>query len=492
MSEITKVLIANRGEISVRVIRCLRTLGIPSVALYHALDKDSLAVREADQAFEIFGETPVAAYLDRGEVLRVARECGADALHPGYGFLSENAEFAEAVAMAGLIFIGPKPDSIRLMGDKMASRKFVEQQGFPISPSVPFTGDLKSFVVEAAKIGFPLLIKASAGGGGKGMQIVESADELETKATTAASEAERYFGNGAIYAERYITTPRHIEVQVLGDGKGGAVHLFERECSIQRRFQKVIEETPSPALSPDLQQKICDVAVGITKAAKYLNAGTVEFILAPDGEFYFLEMNTRLQVEHPITEIITGIDLVTEQIALAAGKGLSFSQEEITTTGHAIECRIYAEDADEGFFPAIGNILTLKEPVGPGVRVDSGILQGGNITASFDPMLSKVIVQGKDREQAINRAVTALGDTAVLGVTTNTAYMARVLNHQAFRSGNYHTGTLNDGQEDLAAPGLTATDEEVVLIAAALFAQTGAGSAPEVPLPYSAIGPWRN
>ncbi|MCW9045766.1 MAG: ATP-grasp domain-containing protein [Alphaproteobacteria bacterium] len=492
MSEITKVLIANRGEIAVRVVRSLKTLGIPSVVLYHALDRDSLAVREADEAMEIIGETPVGAYLDANEVLRVARESGADAIHPGYGFLSENAEFADAVSSAGIVFIGPQPDSIRLMGDKMASREFVEKQGFPISPSVPFTGDIKSFVREATQIGFPLLIKASAGGGGKGMQIVESASELEAKATTAANEAERYFGNGAIYAERYIINPRHIEVQVLGDGKGNAVHLFERECSVQRRFQKIIEESPSPALSDELRQKICNVAVGITKASKYLNAGTVEFILAPDAEFYFLEMNTRLQVEHPVTEMITGVDLVVEQITLAEGKGLSLSQDQITATGHSIECRVYAEDADEGFLPAIGNILSLKEPTGPGVRVDSGIVEGGSVTASFDPMLSKVITHGKDRNQAIGRAIMALNNTAILGVTTNTAYMARVLDHQAFRSGSYHTGTLEEAQAELVPSDLELSDEEVVLVAAALFVQAGAGSIPEAPLPYSAIGAWRN
>jgi acetyl-CoA/propionyl-CoA carboxylase biotin carboxyl carrier protein len=420
VSSLRKILIANRGEISVRIGRTLKSLGRRSIAVFHAEERDSLAAREADEAVELFGASPVAAYLDAAQIIETALRSGADAIHPGYGFLSENAAFAEQVAAAGLTFIGPPPQAIRLMGDKIGSREFVRAHGFPIAPSAAEADDPSSFHERAAAIGFPLLVKASAGGGGKGMHIVRNAQELPQRLAMARSEAARYFGDGRVYCERYIERPRHIEVQILADAHGNCVHLGERECSIQRRFQKIIEETPSPGLTPALRQRICTAAVGIAKAAGYVNAGTVEFILAPDDEFYFLEMNTRLQVEHPVTEMVTGLDLVGEQLRIAEGAPLAYEQDAIRALGHAIECRICAEDPAVGFLPATGELLVLRPPQGPGIRFDSGLLEGQSITASFDPMLAKLIVHGADRDEAIRRMRAALRQLVMLGITTNT------------------------------------------------------------------------
>ncbi|WP_273454160.1 acetyl-CoA carboxylase biotin carboxylase subunit, partial [Nevskia ramosa] len=407
------VLVANRGEIAVRVLRTVQALGLKGIVVFHAADRGTLAVQMADQAIEITGSTPVAAYLDAKQILKAAQDSGAGAIHPGYGFLSENAGFARAVAAAGLVFIGPLPEQIELMGDKVRARNFVERAGFPVAPSAIEDDDPASFNERARAVGTPLLIKPSAGGGGKGMRIVRDLAVLDAEIERARSEGQRYFGDGRLYVERYIENPRHIEVQVLGDGYGSVVHVFERECSVQRRFQKIVEETPSPALAPELRARICETAAGIARSAAYRNAGTVEFIFAQTGEFFFLEMNTRLQVEHPVTEAITGKDLVFEQLRVAAGEMLGYTQADLRTSGHAIELRIYAEDAARGYTPTTGPLLRLRAPAGKGLRWDSGVVEGGEVTAAFDPMIAKLIVHGKDRSEALARADHALRDTVL-------------------------------------------------------------------------------
>ncbi|WP_136660068.1 biotin carboxylase N-terminal domain-containing protein [Nitratireductor sp. XY-223] len=487
-----KVLIANRGEIACRVMDTLGEMGIASVAVFHHSEHRARFVLMADESHEITGETPVAAYLDGNQIIEIARATGAQAIHPGYGFLSENADFARAVSEAGLVFIGPEPGSIELMGDKITSREFAEEHGVPVAPSVLTDGDLGTFIERASAIGFPLLIKASAGGGGKGMSIVNSAEELEENARVAASEAERYFGDATIYAERYVERPRHIEVQVVGDGAGNVVHLFERECSVQRRFQKIIEEAPSAGLPEELRERICAAAVRLASAANYRNAGTVEFILAPDGEFYFLEMNTRLQVEHPVSEMITGIDLVRMQVEIASGKPLSVSQADIQVDGHAIECRVCAEIPERDFIPATGKVLVLDPPEAPDIRFENGLVEGHNVTLSFDSMLAKLVVHGGDRSNAIDNTVRALRDTVLLGVETNLDYLARVADHPAFREGALHTGFVVEHADDLAAPEPDATDRNAALLAAALAFREFRTLAFDAPDPYAAMNGWRN
>jgi propionyl-CoA carboxylase alpha chain/3-methylcrotonyl-CoA carboxylase alpha subunit/acetyl-CoA/propionyl-CoA carboxylase biotin carboxyl carrier protein len=487
-----KILVANRGEIACRVMRTLGELGIGSVAIHHRVEANARHVRMADAAVEIFGETPVAAHLDGKQIVAAALAAGADAIHPGYGFLSENAEFAHAVAAAGLTFIGPDADTIRLMGDKISARNFAAAHGVPVAPSVMPTGDLDAFAADAARIGFPLLIKAAAGGGGKGMSIVRAAADLSEAARIAASEAKRYFGDGRVYAELYVERPRHIEVQVLGDGKGNAIHLFERECSVQRRFQKIIEEAPAANLAAGLRDRICSAAVRLTAAANYRNAGTVEFILGADGRFFFLEMNTRLQVEHPVTEMITGLDLVRTQIEIAAGHGLPLTQDAVVAHGHAIECRICAEDPAHDFMPQTGSIQYLGIPEAPFIRFENALDVGQKITADFDPMLAKLVVHGGNRDEAIGRAIAALGELAVLGVRTNTDYLAEVLGHEAFRAGKLHTGFVTEHAADLAAGQADAATLDTVLIAAALGFREFRALAFDVPEPHATIGHWRN
>jgi propionyl-CoA carboxylase alpha chain/3-methylcrotonyl-CoA carboxylase alpha subunit/acetyl-CoA/propionyl-CoA carboxylase biotin carboxyl carrier protein len=489
---IEKVLIANRGEIAVRVARTLRRLEIASAAIVHAEDAGGPAARAVDEACPIVGETPVAAHLDADQIIAIARRIGADALHPGYGFLAENADFAEAVESAGLRWIGPSPQAIRLMGDKIESRRFVSAQGFALTPSASEEDDPASFPTRATAIGFPLLIKASAGGGGKGMQIVRTEGDLAQSIELARSEAARYFGDGRIYAERYVEHPRHVEVQILADAHGAVLHLGERDCSIQRRFQKLIEETPAPAMERTLRDRICNQAVEIARAADYRNAGTVEFVLAPDGEFYFLEMNTRLQVEHPVTEMVTGIDLVEEQIRVAAGERLRLTQDEISFEGAAIECRICAEDTDRDFQPAVGDLLLVRPPSGEGVRFDSGISEGQSVTTAFDPMLAKLIVHAPDRDRAIERARQALAETVLLGVTTNAAFLERILAQPDFAAGRVQTGFIPDHENGLASPPLSEHDREVVLAAAALSNLDFQERVAAVPEPYASMGAWRN
>ncbi|MEM7540632.1 MAG: biotin carboxylase N-terminal domain-containing protein [Pseudomonadota bacterium] len=488
----SSLLIANRGEIACRVMRTAQRLGIRTIAVFHHEDRAAPHVALADEAVELIAEVPTAAYLDIEQLVAAARATGAEALHPGYGFLAENAGFADAVEKAGVVFVGPSADVIELMGDKIKSREFAAEAGVPLAPSVTQTGDTDSFVAAAAEIGFPLLIKAAAGGGGKGMSIVRSVDQLADAAVTAASEAERYFADGRIYAERYIEQPRHIEVQVLGDGQGKAVHLFERECSVQRRFQKIIEESPATNLDTELRDRICAAAVALSARAKYRNAGTVEFVLAPDGEFYFLEMNTRLQVEHPVTEMVTGIDLVEEQLLIAAGAGLRVDQNEITQTGHAIECRICCEEPDKDFRPATGAVRMLQEPSSENSRFDCGVRQGQTISASFDSMIAKLICFGDTRDQAIEESLEALGELVLLGVANNADYLSQVLAHPAFAAGELHTGFVVDHADSLAPAPLADLDKAAVLIAAALGDEQFSRLVYETPEPYASIGHWRN
>ncbi len=490
MRKISRLLIANRGEIAARVARTAKARGLEVAVLRHAAEEAGPAHAIADQVVTIEGPTPVAAYLDIPQIVAAARKAGADAVHPGYGFLSENAAFVRALDAAGLIFVGPTAEVIDLMGDKVRARAFVAERGFPVAPSAIEDDDPASFIARSRAVGYPLLIKPSAGGGGKGMRIVREDGVLAAEIETARREGQRYFGDGRLFVERYIERPRHIEVQVMGDGRGNVVHFWERECSIQRRFQKIVEETPSPALSPAQRLEICETAAGIARAVNYRGAGTVEFIYAQDGGFYFLEMNTRLQVEHPVTEMVTGFDLVAEQLRIAEGEGLSAGQADIRQHGHSIELRICAEDAAADFRPAIGKILLLDEPRGEGVRVDSGILEGGRVTADFDPMLAKLIVHGANRAEAIARARAAVRDYVILGVTTNTGYLDAILAHPAFAAGNVSTGFLAEEAETLTAPGEDM--REALIAAAALSDQWLLYEVGQISEIHRRMGAWRN
>jgi acetyl-CoA/propionyl-CoA carboxylase biotin carboxyl carrier protein len=487
-----RVLIANRGEIALRILRTVQALGLEAVVVYHAADAATPAVAAADQPIEIAGATPVAAYLDGAQIIAAARASGAGAVHPGYGFLSENARFARQVAEAGIVFVGPTADAIDLMGDKVRARAFVAERGFPVAPSAIEDDDPKTFSERARAVGFPLLIKPAAGGGGKGMRIVREAAVLDEEIVRARSEGTRYFGDGRLYVERYVERPRHIEVQVLGDAHGNVVHLFDRECSIQRRFQKIVEEAPSPALDESERRRICDIAVGIARAAGYRNAGTIEFIYGR-GEFYFLEMNTRLQVEHPVTEMITGIDLVAEQLHVAAGEPLRCAQAELAIHGHAIEYRIYAESPARGFTPTTGRIVEMTLPeTGPDVRVDTGISKGQVVTAAFDPMLAKLVVHGNDRAAACTRGYDALGELAVLGCETNTAFLRRLTADSDFAAGALHTGFLDEHPALAADPPVSAELANKLIAAASLSLRPVRDAADAVPELFSAMGAWRN
>lgn len=483
------VLVANRGEIACRILRTVQALGMRGLVVYHAADAGTPAVAMADSAIEITGATPVGAYLDAAQIIEKANAAGVDAIHPGYGFLSENADFARAVEAAGMAFVGPTPVAIELMGDKIRARQFVAENGFPVAPSAIEDDDPKTFVERARAVGAPLLIKPSAGGGGKGMRIVRDLALLEEEIARGRSEGERYFGDGRLYAERYIERPRHIEVQVLGDATGNVVHVFERECSVQRRFQKIVEETPSPGLTAEERANICDVAAGIARAANYRNAGTVEFIYG-QGEFFFLEMNTRLQVEHPVTEQVTGIDLVAEQLRISQGEALGYEQDAVTSQGHAIELRLYAEDAARDFAPTTGQLLAFRPPAG--VRVDAGVDEGGAVTANFDPMIAKVITHAETREAAIAKARKAMREFVVLGCKTNAAFLARLMDDPDFASGDVHTGMLADKPELAADPPLDDETSRALLGAAALSLRPVRDAAEAVPELHAAIGHWRN
>ena len=487
---IKKLFIANRAEIALRIVRTARRMGIATVVPWHVRDRHGPALLLADETVELHGEPPVSAWLDGPALISAAIASGCDAIHPGYGFLSENAGFARAVAQAGLVFVGPPAEVIELMGDKITARHFATRCGVPVTPSADEADAPETFAERARAIGFPLLVKGSAGGGGKGMQIVHEAGALAQAIATARAESQRYFGDGRLLAERFVEQPRHIEVQVFGDTHGHVIHLGERECSIQRRFQKLIEETPAPTLAPELRQRICDAAVRLASEAGYVNAGTVECIVSPSGEFYFLEMNTRLQVEHPVTEMVTGLDLVEWQLRVAQGEPLPLKQDAVRWHGSAIECRILAEDADAGFVPDTGKVLLLNEPQGPGVRFDCGVTPGATVSADFDSMLAKLVVHGATRDLAISRLRQALNETVMLGVTINAHFLGRVLAHPAFQAGATDTGFLERHKAELKPTAWTEDERRaLVAVAAAVGRETHANALPE---PYASMGAWRN
>ncbi|HEY1527253.1 MAG TPA: acetyl-CoA carboxylase biotin carboxylase subunit [Candidatus Angelobacter sp.] len=471
-----KVLIANRGEIAVRVMRACREMGIASVAIYSEVDRAALHVSKADEAYSVGPPPARESYLNVGKILDVARRCGAEAIHPGYGFLSENAQFARACAEAGIKFIGPPPSAMELMGSKTRARTAMQAAGVPMVPGSVRGLSLAEAVEMAPSVGFPVMIKAAAGGGGKGMRLVKSAGEMKSSFETAQSEALRSFSDGEIYLEKFIENPRHIEIQVLADEHGNVVYLGERECSVQRRHQKVIEEAPSAIVDPEMRRRMGAVAVQAAKSAGYTNAGTIEFLVDAKRNFYFLEMNTRLQVEHPVTELVTGFDLVHLQLRIANGEKLPFRQEDVALRGHAIECRIYAEDPDNNFFPSPGKIGKLLRPSGPGVREDSGVYEGWTVPLDYDPMLSKLIVHAPDRAMAIARMRRALDEYFVGGIKTNLSLFRRILEHPDFVAANIDTGFLDrllaTEANPLAAAGNTA---EIAAVSAALFAATTQG-----------------
>jgi 3-methylcrotonyl-CoA carboxylase alpha subunit len=487
-----KILVANRGEIAVRVIRACREMGIASAAIYSEADRRAAHVRLADEAFFIGPAPATQSYLNLERVIAAALECGAQAIHPGYGFLSENEQFAKAAQDAGLIFIGPPPAAIAAMGDKGRARSLVQSHGVPVVPGYQDGLEDEHTLLELAhQLGFPVLVKAAAGGGGKGMRVVLAPHEMTDGVAAAQREALHAFGDGRLILERYIPKARHIEFQVLADNYGNTLHLFERECSVQRRHQKIIEETPSPFLQPELRQRMGAAAVAAAQAVGYQNAGTIEFIVDPQHEqFYFLEMNTRLQVEHPVTEWVTGLDLVQWQIRIAAGEQLSFYQADVHQHGHAIECRLYAEDPANNFLPATGALLKFVEPSGPGVRVDAGYASGDEISIHYDPLIAKVIVWGEDRPAAIRRMKAALRETVLLGLTNNNYFLQDVLDDIDFQRGSVHTTWVEDHFGDWQPPDCDPPPE--VLIAAALMQSGGAGGFSQQALasrdPFS---PWK-
>jgi acetyl-CoA/propionyl-CoA carboxylase biotin carboxyl carrier protein len=473
---IRRVLIANRGEIARRVIRTCREMSIATVAIYSDADAAALHVQEADSAERVGPAAAAESYLKIPAVIDAARRAGADAVHPGYGFLSENAEFAQACADAGIAFIGPPADVIRRMGSKTAARETVAAADVPVVPGATPASQSAADIARAVRdTGLPVLLKAAAGGGGKGMRIVRHEDEIEDAVAAATSESARAFGDGALYVERLVDRPRHIEVQIFGDTHGHVVHLFERDCSLQRRHQKVIEEAPAPRLAPGVRSRLLDAAVQAARAVNYVNAGTIEFLLEGDGEdarFYFLEMNTRLQVEHPVTEAITGLDLVRAQILVASGEPLPFSQQDVRVTGHAVEARVYAEDARR-LLPQAGRILAYREPTGAGVRVDAGVAAGQQVTVHYDPLLAKVITHAASRHEAIETMASALTGYDILGVRHNIAFLLALLDRNEVRDARSYTRFIEEHLDELAAPPAAS----IVHAAAAVGAMAAAGAA---------------
>jgi 3-methylcrotonyl-CoA carboxylase alpha subunit len=445
LGKIKKILIANRGEIAMRIIRSARTLGIKTVVIYSSFDRDGLPVKLADESYLLRGTEVGETYLDIGQILHIAKNAKVDAIHPGYGFLSENSAFAEACAKEKIKFIGPSVKTLKLLGDKMAAKQLAQKAKVPViagySGELPKGKDLEKI---ARDIGFPILVKAAAGGGGKGMRVVKDFPSLEDAVQSAAREAQAFFKDDRVFLEKYISHPRHIEVQILGDEKGNIVHLYERECSLQRRHQKMMEESPSPSIAPELREAICAAAVKLAKAAKYSSAGTVEFLLDPQDRFYFLEVNARLQVEHPVTESITGLDLVEEQFKIAEGKPLGFSQKKIRPKGHAIECRLYAEDPENQFLPAEGRVGVLRQPKGRGIRIDGALQEGQPIHPIYDPMLAKLIVSGKDRAEVLEKMRKLLAEFILLGVRHNLDFLKFLLETAPLTEGHYHTHTVQE------------------------------------------------
>lgn len=488
MALFSKILIANRGEIAIRVMRACRELGIRSVAVYSEADRQSLHVRYADEAYCIGPGPSNQSYLLGDHIIEVCRQTGAEAVHPGYGFLSENAGFARALREAGIVLIGPDPEAMEIMGSKIGAKQAVEKFGVPLVPGInEAIRDAASAREVAKKIGFPVLVKASAGGGGKGMRIVEREEDFESELQRAQSEALSAFGDDAVFIEKYVSAPRHIEFQVMADRHGNICHLFERECSIQRRHQKLVEEAPSPVMTPELRQRMGDAAVNVARACNYTGAGTVEFLVSGTGEFYFLEMNTRLQVEHPVTEMITGVDLVKEQIRVAAGLPLSFSQESLRINGHAIELRVCAEDPANGFLPDIGRITEYSIPKGPGIRVDDAMEAGLDIPVFYDNMIAKLIVWAGSREEAMDRMQRAIAEYRLKGIASTLPFGRFVMAHQAFREGNFDTAFIDRyfTPEQLHLP-LSETEEAAAALAAVLAWSAGTHAAAAVQAPQTA------
>ncbi|QNN76545.1 acetyl/propionyl/methylcrotonyl-CoA carboxylase subunit alpha [Pseudoxanthomonas mexicana] len=494
----SKILIANRGEIACRVIRTCRRLGIRTVAVYSEADADAQHVRQADEAYLIGGPRPADSYLRGDAVIAAAREAGAEAIHPGYGFLSENADFADAVAAAGLVFIGPSGASMRKMGSKAGAKELMAAAGVPVVPG--YTGEDQSpntLAREAARIGFPLMIKAAHGGGGKGMRVVHRLEDFIAQLESCQREAANAFGRDRVLLERYVASPRHIEIQVFADAHGHTLHLNERECSAQRRYQKVLEESPSPFLTPALRAAMGDAAVKAAQAIDYVNAGTVEFIVDPDGQFYFMEINTRLQVEHPVTELVTGLDLVEWQLRVAASEALPLAQDDVRQQGHAIEARLYAEDPEAGFLPGSGRLERLALPeASPGVRIDAGVVEGDTVTIFYDPMIAKLIVHGADRMEALARLRDALARCDIAGPKSNIAFLERLVRHPAVTGGWIDTGYLDRHLDEfMPAPSLAST-QQVALVAAELLwqearARAQAGDGDEPDSPWAIADGWR-
>jgi acetyl-CoA carboxylase biotin carboxylase subunit len=461
-----KILVANRGEIALRVMRSARKMGIATVAVYSEADRNSPHVQFADEAICLGPPPSNQSYLLGDKIIEEALKIGVDGIHPGYGFLSENSKFAQAVEKAGITFIGPKSHAIEVMGDKLAAKDTVKDFDVPMVPGVDHAiTDVAEAKQVAMEIGFPILIKASAGGGGKGMRMVENVEEFEEQMDRAVSEAVSAFGNGAVFIEKFVTSPRHIEIQVLADSHGNVVHLFERECSIQRRHQKVVEEAPSSVLSPELRARMGAAAVQVAKSCDYLGAGTVEFLINDKHDFYFLEMNTRLQVEHPVSELISGVDLVEMQIRIARGEALPFTQDDLKITGHALELRVYAEDPLNNFLPSVGTLHRYRPPSGEGIRVDDGFTEGMSIPIYYDPMLSKLITYGETREAAMRMMIAAIEDYEIEGVATTLPFGKFVCQHEAFRSGNFDTNFVKKYYQPEM---LEAAMEEEARVAAAL------------------------
>jgi acetyl-CoA carboxylase biotin carboxylase subunit len=462
-----KLLVANRGEIALRVMRTCRELGIGTVAVYSEADRSALHVRYADEAY-LLGPAPSReSYLNIPRIIELTKRCGAEAIHPGYGFLSENADFAQACRNADIAFVGPPSDAMRLLGDKVAARRCMREVRVPVIPGVDAVVDYREAKATAKDVGYPVLIKAAAGGGGKGIRLVHNAEELHGALRVASSEAASSFGDRGVYVEKFLEPVRHIEVQIIADQHGNAVALGERECSIQRRHQKLVEESPSVAVDQPLRERLMAAAVAAAKASGYQNAGTVEFLMDSDGQFYFLEVNARLQVEHPVTECVAGVDLVADQVRVAAGEALLYRQEDIDLEGWAIECRIAAEDPYRNFLPSVGRIDYVHEPSGPGVRVDSSLFDGAEIPYHYDPLLAKVIAWGRDRAEALQRMQRALQEFTVVGIQTNIPFHLQLLDDARFLEGRFHTGFLD--QEFTMGMGDGQDEEQVALLAAALL-----------------------
>ncbi len=467
---INKILVANRGEIAVRVMRTAREMGIKTVSVYSEADKNAVHTKYADEAIHIGNSPASESYLVIDKILEAAKETNSDAIHPGYGFLSENAEFAEKATEMGIVFIGPSPHAIRVMGDKITSKQTVKSHGVPLVPGMdePIS-DIEESKKIAQSIGYPIMIKASAGGGGKGMRIVENEDEFTEQMERAQSEAKNSFANDSVFVEKFIESPKHIEVQILGDQKGNYVHLFERECSIQRRHQKVIEEAPSALMSKEKRIEIGQAAINVAKSCGYFGAGTVEFIADEDFNFYFLEMNTRLQVEHPVTEEISGVDLVKEQIRIAEGKEISFKQEDLTIRGHSIEVRVYAEDPENNFLPDTGTLIRYQPPKGPGIRVDDGMEKGQEVSIYYDPMVAKLVATGRSRDEAIDRMIRAIDEYEIGGIKTTLPFCKFVLRHESFCSGKFNTKFVETHfKPEYLAPTLSNEEYEIGALVAML------------------------